>query len=101
MEILCGVDEAVVFPCQYEGSPSNPQWIINSTVYSSLNSRLPLDHFYHNRTLSVRNIKLWQNTTSYQCQVLSDNGPLLCAYRSTIGQLIIRCKGELNIINFN
>ena len=94
MEVFCGVNEPVVFPCKYEGSASKPQWIINSTVYSSLNSRLPPDHFYHNYTLSVGNVKLWQNTTTYQCQVLFNNGPLLCAYRSTIGQLIIDCKGE-------
>ena len=98
MEVHCGVNEAAVFPCQYEGSMLTPQWIINSTVYGSLDSQLPLDHFYHDRTLSVRNVQLWQNKTTYQCQIVIINGPLLCAYRSTIGQLIIKCKGELMTI---
>ena len=91
-----GVYETAVFPCRYEGSAATPQWIINSTTYGSLNSELPPNHFYHNYTLSVRNINIWQNTTRYQCQILSLTNGQFCAYRSTIGQLIVKTKGEQN-----
>ena len=97
MEVIWGANNTVDFPCQYDGSTSIPQWIINSTVFGSLNSRLPADHYYHDHTLSVRNIKLWQNETTYQCQIVTINGPSLCAYRSTIGHLIIRCNGKPNL----
>lgn len=95
VEVQCGANEVAVFHCKFEGSTSSPQWVINSTVYSSLNSQLPPDHFYSNHALSVTNIELWQNTTHYQCQVLQRNGPLFCAHRSTVGQLIIKCGGNL------
>ena len=96
MEVICGANNTVVFPCQYDRSTLIPQWIINSTVFGSLNSQLPADHYYHDHTLSVRTIKLWKNETTYQCQIVTFNGQLLCAYRSTIGQLIIKCNGKAN-----
>ena len=87
------VHDVARFPCYYEGEHSRQaylQWIINSTVYDS---QLPPDHQYlHSiNTLSVTNIKHWQNGTTYQCQVLTtfDEGQQ-CAFRSSIGQLIIK-----------
>ena len=92
--IQCGANAEATFSCLYEGSNALPQWIINYTVYSSQNSRLPPDHFYQNHMLTVTNIDFWQNTT-YQCQVLYNSGPLFCAYRSSIGRLIIvKCTGK-------
>ena len=88
-EIGCDTNEIAVFPCRYNGSSSRPQWIINSTSYSSIDSLLPPDHSYFNQSLSVRSRN---NNTVYQCQLLSNKGSL-CAYKSATGKLIVKCKG--------
>ena len=49
-EVDCD-DKIAVFSCQYTGSVSRPQWVINSTAYSSV--ELPNDHRYSNHTLYV------------------------------------------------
>ena len=87
----CGSDDDAVFRCRYEGTSILPQWIINSTTYSSINSQLPPDHFYSTHTLRVTNVKLAQNFTTYQCQILMNTG---CAYRSSVGHLITKCDGK-------
>ena len=92
VEVGCGSDHIAVFPCRYEGTSALPQWIINSTVYSSLNSQLPPDHFYSAHTLRVTNIKLAQNYTTYQCQLPLNTG---CAHRSNISRLVTKCNGKL------
>ena len=93
VEVFEEVHNMAKFPCYYEGGRSRQthlQWIINSTVYDS---QLPPDHQYlhSTHTLSVTNIKQWQNSTTYQCQVLVtfDKGQQ-CVFRSTIGQIIIK-----------
>ena len=57
---------------------------------------LPPNHSYHalDGTLSVTNIMANQNNTQYQCQLLSLSDGELCAYRSTVGQLIIKCRNN-------
>ena len=92
VEVVCGSDDDAVFLCQYEGTSALPQWIINSKIYSSLNSQLPPDHFYSAHTLRVTNIKLAQNYTIYQCQLVLNDG---CAHRSNVGRLITKCNGKL------
>lgn len=95
MEVGCGSDDVAVFPCRYEGTSALPQWIINSTVYSSLNSQLPPDHFYSDHTLRVTNLKA-KNESQYRCQLLflEEVSGLPCLYKSEIGHLIINCEGS-------
>ena len=87
---MCGRDNNATFLCQFQGSVSRPRWIINSTEYSSINSELPPDHYYSSHSLTVTNIND-KNGTRYQCQLLVFEDGELCAYKSTIGQLIYRC----------
>ena len=97
MEVGCGSDQVAIFPCQYEGTSALPQWIINSTIYSSLNSQLPPDHFYSAHTLRVTNLGT-KNGSQYQCQLLivMEESAEPCLYRSSSGRLIINnCKGTL------
>ena len=88
------VHSKAVFPCYYNKGRTKQarvQWIINSTVYDSL--QLPPDHQYlHSiHTLSVTNIKQWKNATTYQCQVLvTFNQGQQCVSRSFVGQLIVK-----------
>ena len=89
-EVDCD-DKTAIFPCRYTGSIIRPQWVINSTAYSSISVELPNDHRYSNHTLYVDNVKSKHNST-YQCQILSTDGRL-CAYKSTIGRLIVKCQG--------
>ena len=94
MEVECGMNKPAIFPCQYEGhKQARLQWIINSTVYQS--SQLPPDHHYYHNThrLSVTNIRPFHNSTTYQCQLVSFTEQP-CAYKSTVGQLIINCNGK-------
>ena len=100
VEIGCGTDEFAIFACRYNGTLAQPQWIINSTVYSPLNSLLPLDHSYFNHELFVRS-GIQINNTLYQCQLLTlSNKGSLCAYRSSIGRLIVKCiKGNSIVLN--
>ena len=90
---VCGRDNAT-FYCRYEGSTANPDWIINFTSYTSAD--LPPHHSYHalDGILSVMNIMANQNNTQYQCQLLALSGRQLCAYRSTVGRLIIKCRNK-------
>ena len=94
IDVACGSGRNAVFHCKYEGEKNiQLRWIINSITYNL--SMLPPDHHYINgtHTLSVTNIKLWQNDTTYQCQLLPDKEQQ-CAYHSTIGRLIFKCKGN-------
>lgn len=89
-EVLCGGDNSATFLCQFEGSISRPEWLINSTRYVSINSELPPDHYYSSHSLTVANAND-KNGTRYQCELLLFEDGVLCAYRSAIGQLIYRC----------
>lgn len=95
---VCERDTAI-FYCQYEGSLASPTWNINSMAYTPVDL-LPPNHFYHpsDGTLSVSNITPNQNNTQYQCQLLSLSDGQLCAYRSTIGRLIIKCRNHQNSV---
>lgn len=92
--VVCGL-EVATFQCQFEGSTSLPTWIINSMPYKSLRSQLPPDHSYHDHTLYVANVRLDQNNTPYQCQLLLLANGNVCARRSSVGRLIINCQGIL------
>ena len=89
----CGIDDFATFSCEYEGTTSIPQWIINSTRYSYRS--LPPEHVYNSLAyeLSVTNIR-HKNLTTYQCQFVRHERGSPCAYRSTVGRLIIRCEGN-------
>ena len=101
-KVTCGTepDKAAVFPCEHQlGSEVQPLWIINNKTYSL--SRLPWDHIYDGKVLSVKNLKLEQNNTSYQCVIehpALQNAEATCLYRSTIGYLLITCKGNPIIV---
>ena len=89
------LDQTAVFYCHYEGSIVHPYWLINSTIYTSLNSQLPPDHSYESNQLIVENLP-GQYTTKYQCFLLFSERGTICAYRSEVGKLIIpNCKGVL------
>ena len=94
IEITCGT-EAAVFPCEHKfGSDVHPLWIINNKAYKL--SQLPRDHFYDGKALSVKNPKLKQNNTSYQCMIehsALQNAENTCFYRSSTGYLWITCEG--------
>ena len=91
VEIECGIEENVTFACQYKENPSDYyiQWIINSWEYNS--TQLPPHHSYDGDILTVTSIKLNQQNSTYQCQLLSKVNN--CAHRSTVGRLIIKCQG--------
>ena len=93
VEIDCGMNIAM-FHCQYEGSTAHPRWIINSSTYPSFNSQLPRNHFYADHILTVESIVQSQNNTLYQCELLSTNNEQICSYKSTIGRLVVNCKGN-------
>ena len=93
--------ETVTFQCQYVGTTATPKWVINSSVYSSLNSHLPADHTYDNINKSLTVMNLYsKNNSIYQCQLVRrEDNDAICAYRSSIGRLIITdpdCKGMHN-----
>ena len=92
----CGVDQVAVFSCLFTGSVAQPYWTINATEYTSIN--MPRDHSYSENTLRVSNVKE-KNGTQYHCFLLKIENGVACAYQSTIGQLILNCKGKL-FINF-
>lgn len=102
VEVACGADKVAIFPCQYEGESESVQvqWVINSTVFNLSKTQLPPGHHYihSTHTLSVTNIKLWQNQTIYQCQLLDTTTS--CVYTSTVGQLIIKCKSKSQSLFF-
>ena len=92
----CRPIDRAVFPCKYEGSISNPQWIINSTIY--INSlQLPQDYMYENNELTV-NDTFKKNGTEYQCYLLFHEGSSICARRSSVGRLIVKCTGIVILI---
>lgn len=96
-------NENAIFPCEFEfegGAPPKPQWIINSRVYSSINSELPADHFYSEHTLMVTNIND-KNGSTYQCQVVVVEDGGICAYISEMGRIIITCQGIILLTNNN
>ena len=88
-----------MFHCEYQGSTNHPMWLINYTSYTSLNAQLPQNHFYQDHVLSVTNVNVYQNNTPYQCFLLLFVN-VLCAYRSTVGRLIvINCRGKINTVH--
>lgn len=96
IKATCGT-ESVLFPCEHKfGSDVHPLWIINNKTHYP--SQLPQGHFYDGKTLSVKNPKLKQNNTSYQCVIESppalQNAEATCFYRSTVGYMWITCEGN-------
>ena len=97
IEVTCRA-ESVLFPCEHKfGSNLHPLWIINDKIYES--SQLPQDHHYDGKALSVKNLKLKQNNTSYQCVIKSPtsqktDSEATCFYRSAVGYLWKICEGN-------
>ena len=86
-----GTHGVASFSCRYEGSSAAPQWVINSTVYDSLNQHLPPNHYYSNHQLLVRS-PIQYNNTEYRCQIFAiTNEGTLCVYASGTGRLIVKC----------
>jgi hypothetical protein len=96
-QITCGTESAI-FPCEHKfGSDVHPFWIINNKSYTL--SQLPQDHFYDGKALSVKNPKLKQNDTSYQCVIEGpalQNADTTCFYRSIVVKLWITCEGKID-----
>lgn len=96
-EVEYGKASEAVFHCHYWGkSEGKLQWVINSTLYNS-SQQLPPRHHYKDSThthLIVSDIQLWDNGTTYQCQLPSNIEQPACVYRSAIGALIIKSKGK-------
>ena len=91
VEVGCGADQVAVFPCMYSGTVAHPHWTINSTEYTSI--VLPPDHSYSSNVLKVSNVKE-KNGTQYQCFLLLTQNGATCWYGSTVGRLILNCKGN-------
>ena len=87
----CGPGQVAVFPCQYRGTVAHPYWDIDSTEYPSAD--LPPDYSYSSGVLKVSNLNE-KNGTQYQCFLLALQNGGNCAYRSSVGQLILNCKGK-------
>ena len=88
MDVTVCETETAVFHCQYEGSLALPTWNINSIIYSIIT--LPPRHFIARESLFVINSTLRQNSTLYQCQIISmTNNRQVCAYRSAVGWLVV------------
>ena len=91
VEVGCGTGQMAEFPCMFSGSVAHPYWIINSTEYVSIH--LPQDYLYSSYVLKVSNVNE-KNGSQYQCFILSNQNGAVCAYSSTIGRLILNCKGK-------
>ena len=80
---------AASFSCSFSGNGTNlrPQWMINSTIYSS--SSLPSNTRYDpiTDTLIVNNVTADQNNVTYQCFFPFHDGSKLCDILSSIGRL--------------
>lgn len=76
--------ETVIFWCMYEGSNALSSWRINNTSYdrTSLNN-MRHKYEYHRDWLTVRNVDLSMNSTTFQCEIF-------LTARSTIGRLTVK-----------
>ena len=84
------------FSCDYTGTRSHPQWIINSTLYTS--SNLPPNTRYDgaSRTLVVSNVTREQNNVTYQCFLALFNpvNDSICFLLSSIGKIKVNTSGK-------
>ena len=92
--VSCGTNVTAQFPCRYEGSEHLPDWKIDSITHSVY--KLPHNHAYIGRVLSVVNISYRQNNTQYQCVVGIRED---CNYYSSIGILIVKCAGKFLVFD--
>ena len=99
VQAKCG--ETVKLPCQHTNRRHHPYWRINNTVYTSLNSQLPNDHFYSHDTLMVENLAD-KNRTTYQCLFYSRNSQEeVCEYRSRVGLAYFGQLRKVSVISSN
>lgn len=84
------------FSCDYTGTRSRPQWIINSTLYTS--SNLPLNTRYDgdSRMLIVSDVTEEQVDVTYQCFLALFNpvNDSICLILSSIGKLKVNTSGK-------
>ena len=84
------------FSCDYAGTRSHPQWIINSTLYTS--SNLPRNTRYDgaSRTLVVSNVTEEQVNVTYQCFLALFNpvNDSICFLLSSIGKIKVNTSGK-------
>lgn len=76
--------ETAVFSCTFNGTNDIPWWIISGSAYPF--DRLPFRHSYHDQMLYVSNVKLSDNSSTYQCIFQDDT-------RSNIATLYINNSG--------
>ena len=72
----------------FMGKDVLPSWFINSSLYTS--SDLPPNHRYDGRMMTIDNVLLNQNDTTYQCffnLIISES---MCQLKSQIGKLQVR-----------
>ena len=73
--------------CTFTGTRDVPDWIINGVTYSS--SSLPPRHSWFNQRLTIINVNMSDNGTTYQCVVI----PIF----SGIATLTVVLEGQLLI----
>ena len=60
--------ESATFNCSFSGSSDVPSWIIDGVAYTA--SQLPPRHSYLRPQLTVSNVTVSDNGTTYQCAVI-------------------------------
>ena len=86
--------------CSFYGTDTLPMWSINSANYTSLS--LPPNHKYNGRILTVDNVYIAQNGSTYQCFFdLSFSNGTFYQLSSNIGRLNILTSGKFGLFFFN
>ena len=73
VQISCGMKNIAHFSCIVRGIATFPNWVINSTRYSSY--FLPVNHSYNGTILTVTSASKYNNSY-YQCRTALNNGLL-------------------------
>ncbi len=80
---------SAAFPCFYTGTSDVPFWYIDGDVHSFRN--LPSRHSYSNQSLTIFDVQLTDNGTTYQCSffVTSSDTGILTVIPSPVGKLLV------------
>lgn len=82
------VGGTALFKCNYTGTPGIPWWRINGRSYS-IRGLPDSRHYYHDYVLTVRDVTVSDNSSTYQCffgsGVFSTTGRLFCYYEVETG----------------
>ena len=89
------IDTSAVIDCSYTGVDTLPSWLINSTSYTSFD--LPPNHRYNGEVLTVNDVILQDNDTTYQCYfALHNSNGSLFEVRSNTGRLTVLTTSKYN-----